>query len=61
MLTNTPIRPDYDVPTAVTFLFAGLALGAILTVLFSPLRNDTVARASKRQPRRPVAIAVESD
>ena len=26
----------YDVPTAVTFLFAGLGLGAILAILFAP-------------------------
>jgi hypothetical protein len=26
----------YDVPTAVTFLFAGLGLGAVLAILFAP-------------------------
>jgi hypothetical protein len=26
----------YDIPTAVTFLFAGLGLGAVLAVLFAP-------------------------
>jgi hypothetical protein len=26
----------YDVPTAITFLFAGLGLGAILALLFAP-------------------------
>jgi len=31
-------RPKYDVPTAVTFLLGGVALGSILTLLFSPLR-----------------------
>lgn len=42
----------YDLPTAVTFLIAGLGLGSVLTLLFAPrfekalstgtrLRNDT--------------------
>jgi hypothetical protein len=26
----------YDVPTAITFLFAGLGLGAVLAILFAP-------------------------
>jgi hypothetical protein len=26
----------YDFPTAVTFLFAGLGLGAVLAILFAP-------------------------
>jgi hypothetical protein len=26
----------YDVPTAITFLFAGLGLGAALAILFAP-------------------------
>jgi len=26
----------YDVPTAVTFLFAGLGLGTVLAILFAP-------------------------
>lgn len=26
----------YDIPTAVTFLFAGLGLGAVLAILFAP-------------------------
>ena len=26
----------YDLPTAVTFLFAGLGLGAVLAILFAP-------------------------
>ena len=29
----------YDLPTAVTFLFAGLGLGAVLAILFAP-RDD---------------------
>jgi hypothetical protein len=49
----TPVRHPYDVPTAVTFLIAGLGLGLVLTVLFAPrfekalstgarLRRDTI-------------------
>lgn len=29
-------RHEYDVPTAVTFLIAGLGLGLVLTLLFAP-------------------------
>jgi hypothetical protein len=61
MLTNSQARPDYDVPTAVTFLFAGLALGAILTVLFSPLRDGMVSRPPNKRARQPVAMGAESD
>jgi hypothetical protein len=40
-------RPEYDVPTAVTFLIAGVALGAMLAGLFWPLRDDAaVVRSS---------------
>jgi hypothetical protein len=47
MLTNIRTRPEYDIPTAVTFLLAGLALGAMLSVVLSPLReNSRVARSS---------------
>jgi hypothetical protein len=38
-------RSDYDIPTAVTFLLVGLAIGSFLSVLFSsakerPSNND---------------------
>jgi hypothetical protein len=26
----------YDIPTAITFLFAGLGMGAVLAILFAP-------------------------
>jgi len=35
---NRESRRSYDVPTAVTFLMAGVALGAILILLFPPFR-----------------------
>jgi len=48
MSTENRTRPAYDVPTAITFLLGGIGLGAILTLLFSPLRAETGAlRTSK--------------
>jgi hypothetical protein len=35
-------HPKYDVPTAVTFLLGGVALGSILTLLFSSLRFSSL-------------------
>jgi hypothetical protein len=48
MLAENRTRPQYDVPTAVTFLLGGVALGAILTLLFSPLRLDVAAGLSSK-------------
>jgi hypothetical protein len=44
MSNETRNLPDYDLPTAITFLCAGLALGWILALLFSPLSEDSVPR-----------------
>jgi hypothetical protein len=44
MTSKSGIRPQYDLPTAVTFMLAGLALGSILTVLFSPLTDERAMR-----------------
>ena len=33
-------RPQYDIPTAVTFLMAGLGIGSILAILFSFSRSS---------------------
>jgi len=30
------MRSQYDLPTAVTFLMAGLGIGSMLAILFSP-------------------------
>jgi len=38
----------YDVPTAITFLFAGLGLGAVLAILLAPRPR---ARRSLRELR----------
>ena len=54
--SNMPIqnknRPTYDLPTAVTFLLGGLALGWMLTLLLSPLsvRSSRPWTASKPLP-----------
>jgi hypothetical protein len=37
MPTDTDTFPKYDVPTAVIFFSAGLALGAMLSFVLSPL------------------------
>jgi hypothetical protein len=34
-VSKSRIKHDYDIPTAVTFLIAGLGIGSVLTVLFS--------------------------
>jgi hypothetical protein len=42
-------RFEYDLPTAVTFLIVGLAVGSVLTILFSPRTNwPEIARSAKR-------------
>lgn len=35
MTIERPTGHQYDIPTAVTFLIAGLGLGSILTLLFA--------------------------
>jgi hypothetical protein len=35
MAGDTLSSPQYDIPTAVTFLIAGLGLGSLLTLLFA--------------------------
>ena len=32
---QTQSQPKYDIPTAITFLIAGLGLGSVLTLLFA--------------------------
>jgi hypothetical protein len=44
MPSKTGTRPQYDLPTAVTFMLAGLVLGSIITVLFSPLTDECAIR-----------------
>ena len=44
MALEKQMRPDYDLPTAVTFLLVGLALGSILATLFSPVKEISASR-----------------
>jgi len=39
----------YDVPTAITFLFAGLGLGAVLSILFAPRPEQPPIEADKAE------------
>jgi hypothetical protein len=50
MATQSRTRPEYDLPTAVTFMFAGIAVGAILTALFFPLTDICAAIRSPVLP-----------
>ena len=34
-------RQHYDIPTAVTFLIAGLGIGSVLTMLLGPLSSSS--------------------
>lgn len=40
----------YDVPTAVTFLFAGLGLGAVLAILLAPRPRARLIRGCSPSP-----------
>lgn len=55
-------RQRYDLPTAVTFLIAGVGLGSVLTLLFAPhfekalAAGESVKRSAlKRDITHPVA------
>ena len=51
MAIKTYTGPEYDLPTSITFLLAGIALGAFLTFIFSPLaRHAKFAQRSKVRP-----------
>jgi len=51
MAIRTHTGPEYDISTSVTFLLAGIALGAFLTFIFSPLAFDSkFVRRSKLRP-----------
>ena len=41
MRTDRDTVPKYDVPTAVVFFSAGLALGAMLSFVLSPLKENS--------------------
>jgi hypothetical protein len=42
---------SYDIPTAVTFLMAGLGIGSLLALVFSP-RSPRLELLSSRDTRR---------
>jgi hypothetical protein len=44
-------RSQYDLPTAVTFLMAGLGIGSLLAILFSP-RSERLALIPSRGMQR---------
>ena len=51
MAIKTHTGPEYDLSTSVTFLLAGIALGALLTFIFSPLALDSkFVQRSKMRP-----------
>jgi hypothetical protein len=57
MATKSRNRPDYDLPTAVTFLCAGLALGWVLALFFSPSAISSAQRRASMP--RPLSVADE--
>jgi hypothetical protein len=53
--TEKRIRPEYDLTTAVTFLLGGIALGAIMTLLFFPIKpNSSILKSAALQPPAPL-------
>jgi hypothetical protein len=44
-------RPKYDLPTAVTFLMAGLGIGSLLAILLSPRSNQPALIPSRANQR----------
>jgi len=63
MFNQNQPHPEYDFPTAVTFLLAGLAVGAVLAMLWSPLRGDSPSERLSRDrslvSQRSVPVGVE--
>lgn len=43
------MKSGYDLPTAVTFLLAGLGLGAFFTLLVAPYPKGTLGPDPRRQ------------
>lgn len=40
--TRMRSQQSYDMPTAITFLLAGLGIGSLLAIVFSPPRRSGV-------------------
>ena len=47
------MRSEYDPRTAVTFLLAGVGLGALLALLLSPRHPMIAMSNARREPERP--------
>jgi len=58
MLTETRRYPKYDLPTAATFLLAGLAVGWMMALLFAPGTEGTAARRRRASAPQSMADAV---
>lgn len=58
---STDVRVEYDLPTAVTFLMVGLAVGSILTILFSPRTEKPKPKASRAPARQPSPVVQPVD
>jgi hypothetical protein len=52
-----PRRFQYDFPTAITFLIAGLGLGSMLTLLFAPRFEKALAAGAALKQNDPRAVA----
>lgn len=48
---------EYDLPTAVTFLIAGLGLGLVLTLLFAPRFEKALSAGSRSRSDDRDAVA----
>ncbi len=44
-------RTEYDIPTAITFLMAGLGIGSLLAILFNPHSREKEYAASRESQR----------
>jgi hypothetical protein len=52
-------RAEYDLPTAVTFLFSGLALGWVLGFLFAPFPKTSATTPVAQRARVTEEVLVE--
>ncbi len=59
MQSQNKTRAEYDLPTAVTFLFSGLALGWVLAFLFAPLRKTSATTPVAQRAQVTEEVLVE--
>lgn len=48
---KTKAWPEYDIPTAVTFLIAGLGIGSVIALLFSERAKPHSSPLTSAVPR----------